>query len=243
MIKILLTAVGSGIVLWGFFIADLLPFGYRRVAAQHAELKAEYDDLSREVEKARLMVDGLPELEKEQLELEEQWKQAEALLPSDREVSGLLTQITQAGEQSGVAFELFKPGAVTPKDFYSENPVEVRVTAGFHQLGMFLSRLANLARLVNVEKLQLEGKKQEREEKEKPKGGIETGPNLDHTLTASFMATAYSLSEAQPADLPPAEAGAETKIGAKQNIKQNNANTRKAKAKAQAQARAKGGAH
>jgi type IV pilus assembly protein PilO len=230
IIKILLTVVGSGIVLWGFFVADLLPFGYKRVARQHDELQAEYDQLAREVEKARQMVDGLPELEREQRELEEKWQQAEELLPTDREVSELLTQITQAGEQSGVTFELFKPSPVRPKDFYNENPIEVRVTAGFHQLGMFLSRLANMARLVNVEKLALQGKEQLQEDKQAPKGGIENKPNLDHTLTASFMATAYSLREGGASSMPPAESGREEEIGDKQN-------NRKAKAQT------KGGAH
>lgn len=193
--KILLTVAGSAIVLWTFFLADLLPFGYKRVAQQKAELQVEYEGLERELEKARRMVDELPQLEREQRELEEKWKQAEALLPNDREVPELLTQITQAGDQSGVAFELFKPSGVRPKEFYNENPVEVQVTAGYHQLGMFLSRLANLARLVNVERLQLVGKEQRRPDKETKKTNIMQKPNLDHTLTASFLATAYSLQE------------------------------------------------
>jgi len=230
IIKILLTVVGAGVVLWGFFVADLLPFGYKRVARQHAELQTQYEDLTREVEKARQMVDGLPELEREQRELEDKWRQAEDLLPTDREVSDLLTQITQAGEQSGVTFELFKPGQVRSKDFYNENPVEVRVTAGFHQLGMFLSRLANLARLVNVEKLALQAKEQPREDKQSPSGGIEVKPNLDHTLTASFMATAYSLLDATRNGVPAAENGREEQIGGTRN-------GRKAKARIQ------GGAH
>jgi type IV pilus assembly protein PilO len=191
--KVALTVVITVILLWGYFMTSILPFGYKPRAEKTKALQAEYEKASAELEKARRSVDNLPQLERESAELQKKWKQAEALLPSDKEVAELLTQVTRAGEQSGVKFELFRPRTPKPQEFYNENPVEVRVSAGYHQLGMFLSRVANLPRLVNVSDLNLVGKESS-QNKKKAKA-----PS-DHTLVASFTATAYSLRDVPAVD-------------------------------------------
>jgi type IV pilus assembly protein PilO len=206
--KILLTAVVSVIVLWSFFFSDLLPIGYRRRAAESAKLKGEYESLAAELEKARRTVDALPRLEQENDELQRRWQEAQQLLPTDKEMARLLSQITQSGEEAGVGFELFKPGAPKPQEFYNENPIEVEVSCGYHQLGIFLSRLANLPRIVNISQLKLDGYDQKESEKKEEEG------REDHTLKANFLATAYSLRDpaAAPEEAPPAEPSAERKI-------------------------------
>jgi type IV pilus assembly protein PilO len=208
--RLLLTVVVVGVALWGYFVADFLPFGYRRQVKKIGELRAAQETVTAELEKARRTVNNLPQLEAEQQELERKWKQAETLLPSDREMPELLTQITQAGDQAGVSFELFKPGAARPQEFFNENPVDVQVKGGFHQVGVFLARLANLPRIVNVTSLDLEGTQQKGR-----KGGGHERPapgedRTDQTLVASFTATAYSLRDpSAPAEqAPPAEKGA-----------------------------------
>jgi type IV pilus assembly protein PilO len=203
--KLVLTLALCTVALWSFFLTDLLPFGYQRLSKRKTELRAQYETVSGELEKARRTVGNLPELERENAALETKWKQAETLLPSDREVAELLTQITQAGEQSGVTFELFKPDEPKPQEFYNENPVEIKVRGGFHQVGMFLARLANLSRIVNVAQLKLEALDPSRDAKKK--SALGDSDHTDQTLRASFTATAYSLRDVLPAQqqAPPAE--------------------------------------
>jgi type IV pilus assembly protein PilO len=199
--KILLTAFASVTILWAFFISDLLPFGYSRRSEEISKFETEHEELTAELEKARRTIGNLPRLEREYADLQRRWEEAQELLPSDKEIALLLTQITQAGEQAGVHFELFKPAAPRPQEFYNENPIDVQVACGYHQLGIFLSRLANLSRLVNVSGLQLDGyEEKEREEADESGRG-------EHLLTANFTATAYSLRDpaATPMQAPPAE--------------------------------------
>ena len=204
--RILLTVVTTVVLLWGYFVSSFLPFGYQPRAKETKELQTKYEDVTTELEKARRTVGKLPQLEAENAELLKKWKQAEALLPSDKEVSELLTQITRAGEQSGVEFEMFKPQSPKPQEFYNENPVQVKVTAGYHQLGMFLSRLANLPRLVNVADLNLASKEPDED------GRFPSG----RTLSASFTANSYSLRNATVVDdAAPAEASGRRGIPAK----------------------------
>jgi len=90
----------------------------------------------------------------------------------------LLRKVTAAGQQSGIEFQLFKPEAPVNQGFYSDNPVEVVIEGGYHQTGVFFSRLANLNRIVNVSHLKMEG--------------IESQEDTPFTVETSMVLTAYT---------------------------------------------------
>ncbi|MHB8079350.1 MAG: type IV pilus inner membrane component PilO, partial [Candidatus Krumholzibacteriia bacterium] len=140
-----------------YFFTTVLPVTYKARRAEIAKLDARHQELGRDLEKARLLVRNLARVEKEYEILHEQWSVAQMLLPQKNEMPALLRKVTAAGSQSGVEFQLFKPGAPVAREFYAENPVEVKVQGGYHQFGIFLSRLANLNRIVNVGNLKLKG--------------------------------------------------------------------------------------
>lgn len=71
-------------------------------------------------------------------------------LPNKAEVADLLVDISQTGLASGLEFELFKPEAEVPKDFYAELPVTIRVTGRYHEFGAFISGVAALPRIVTL---------------------------------------------------------------------------------------------
>jgi len=87
----------------------------------------------------------------------EQLKQIEASLgemikqmPTKAEVANLLIDISQTGLASGLEFRLFKPGSAIRKDFYSELPISIKVVGKYEELGLFVSGLASLPRIVTV---------------------------------------------------------------------------------------------
>ena len=71
-------------------------------------------------------------------------------LPNRSEMDALLTDINQAGLGRGLEFELFRPGQETPKDFYAELPITIKVTGSYHDLGRFASDAAQLPRIVTL---------------------------------------------------------------------------------------------
>jgi type IV pilus assembly protein PilO len=71
-------------------------------------------------------------------------------LPGKTEVAEILTDINRTGIQNGLEFELFKPGAENPKEFYAELPIEIRVIGNYHQFGNFVSGVAALPRIVTL---------------------------------------------------------------------------------------------
>ena len=140
-----------------YFLSAAYPFTYASRTETIAELDTHHQKLARDLERARLLVRNLERVEQEYAILNDQWKVAQALLPEENEMPDLLRKVTAAGQQSGIEFELFRPQTPVNKGFYSDNPVAVRVAGGYHQTGVFLSRLANLNRIVNVSGVNIEG--------------------------------------------------------------------------------------
>ncbi len=77
-------------------------------------------------------------------------------LPNKSEMEALLIDINQAGLGRGLQFELFKPGNETQKDFYSELPITIRLTGGYHDLGAFAGDIAKLSRIVSLTDIAIE---------------------------------------------------------------------------------------
>jgi type IV pilus assembly protein PilO len=145
IIGVLLVIVG-----YVYFFTSFIPFFYQPMKAHIGALSSDYEKMSAELEKARKTVDNLANLEAEFKKLHEKWLAAQSMLPQEKEVAELLRNVTRAGNQAGVDFLLFEPQKPVQKEFISENPVKVKVQGQYHELGIFLSKVANLDRIVNV---------------------------------------------------------------------------------------------
>jgi type IV pilus assembly protein PilO len=187
--KTMLGVMAVVILSYIYFGTSFLPINYPVRKAKIEAMEKEYTKLGAELEKARKMVGNLARLEVEYQRLHDQWLSAQELLPEAKEMPELLRQVTTAGNKSGVQFALFEPQPPSPREFYSEHPVRIKVRGNYHQVGIFLSRLANMQRIVNVSKLELN----HFELKGKGKNaGSRTVRSLN-TVEADFTLSAYTL--------------------------------------------------
>ncbi|MGD9604144.1 MAG: type 4a pilus biogenesis protein PilO, partial [Bradyrhizobium sp.] len=76
------------------------------------------------------------------------------------EVAALLVDISQQGLAAGLEFELFKPGAERPADFYVELPIQIRVIGDYHAFGNFISGVSDLPRIVTNHNIRIAPKDQ-----------------------------------------------------------------------------------
>lgn len=75
-------------------------------------------------------------------------------LPSKSEMDALLTDINQAGLGRGLQFELFRPGGETVKDgAFAEQPITIKVTGSYDDIGKFSSDIAMLSRIVTINEI------------------------------------------------------------------------------------------
>jgi len=153
--KTLIVAILIVIIGYVYFFTSFMPFFFQPQRARVNTLESEYDKISAELEKARKTVNSLARLEEEYARLHEKWEAAQSLLPQDKEVAQLLRKVTRAGSQSGVEFELFEPQLPVTREFITENPVKVKIRGEYHEVGVFLSKVANLDRIINVTDLKV----------------------------------------------------------------------------------------
>jgi len=95
-------------------------------------------------------------------------------LPNQTEIESLLTDISQTGIASGLEIEYFKPEGLSPKEFYAEFPIKLRVTGRYHEFGKFVSGVAALPRIVTMRNISIK----------KPKNKKGSGVLLEMEVTA-----------------------------------------------------------
>jgi type IV pilus assembly protein PilO len=83
-------------------------------------------------------------------------------LPSKSEMDALLTDINQAGLGRGLQFDLFRPGAEKMEGAFAEQPITIKVTGNYDDIGKFSSDIAMLPRIVTLNDISItpEGKTQ-----------------------------------------------------------------------------------
>ena len=106
-------------------------------------LKNEFETKQKKAAKFQDYKDQLTQIEASLAEMIRQ-------MPTKEEVASLLVDISQTGLASGLKFKLFKPEIPIPKDFYSELPINIEVLGKYQELGLFVSGLASLPRIVTI---------------------------------------------------------------------------------------------
>ncbi len=91
---------------------------------------------------------NLEPLQQQLDQMQDMLRQLLRQLPSKTEMPELLIDISQTALSAGLQSDLFQPGAETPKDFYAERPITLRMTGTYHQFGAFISGVASLPRVV-----------------------------------------------------------------------------------------------
>ena len=118
---------------------------------RRAELAAIQDRIDKGMETAR----KLPEFRAEVGGLEAKLEGLKAILPEEKDVADLLRRIQTMASQSNLTIRHFRPRAVTTKALHVEWPIELEVEGAYHNVGLFLDRVAKLPRIINVGKLEI----------------------------------------------------------------------------------------
>lgn len=146
----LVIAVATLAGAWYFYLSS---FEEDLVREQNTEAALRDD-----YEKKLLKAVSLEGLKKQREQVQQYVQQLEKQLPSKSEMAALLSDINQAGLGRSLQFELFKPGVEELKDYYAELPISVKISGGFHDMGMFASDIAHLSRIVTLNNISISPK-------------------------------------------------------------------------------------
>jgi len=147
--------------------------------------EASLQKLQSDLRQKQLIAANRPKLEAEIKALEKELEEALVRLPEEKEIPKLLTQVNTLGQQNGLDFLLFKPGAPVKKGFYAEMPIDMRVEGQYHALGGFLDRVSKLERIVNVSDIKVSPLAAQAQRAER----------ADRSIVADLKATTYTFLE------------------------------------------------
>ena len=128
-------------------------FLYMPKAAQIAASKNRLNTLASEVQVLQTIEAKNKEYKRMIDELSGQLDQARLQLPGEREIPVLLEQIARFGQESGIEFMSFRPSPEIPKDFYNEVPMALAIRGPFHNIGLFLDKISHYPRIISVQNL------------------------------------------------------------------------------------------
>ncbi len=94
-------------------------------------------------------------IKKQLLETQESFGALLKQLPNKSEMDALLTDINQAGLGRGLQVELFRPGAETIQGSFAEQPITIKVTGSYDDLGKFSSDISMLPRIVTLNEISI----------------------------------------------------------------------------------------
>ncbi|HDZ39819.1 MAG TPA: pilus assembly protein PilP [Marinobacter sp.] len=165
-IKAIVVLIVFGVILGGgywFFIKDQY--------VQLDRVEKTEQDLRKKYEEKAYQVANLEVFKAQMVEMEETFGALVRQLPSETEVPGLLEDITNTALGSGLELQEVKLQPEQKRDFYSELPINIRVSGSYHELASFVSSVASLPRIVTLHDLTI-----------KPTGG--DGERLDMQVVA-----------------------------------------------------------
>ena len=140
--------LGFGILI-GLVIFGLLWWLFVRDKSTELEgLERQETDLRAEFETKQGRAANLEPLKLQLAQMEQQLQQMLRQLPSKTEMPDLIVDVSQTALATGISNELFQPGPETPKEFYAEKPIALRMVGTYHQFGAFVSGVASLPRVV-----------------------------------------------------------------------------------------------
>lgn len=138
------------LVIGGFVYLLFLP-SYE----EYQGLIGKNETLQSKLQEDRRIADNLPKFQAEYEKMQDSLREALTQLPNAKEIPTLLTKISSLAKENRLEVLSFKPGKETPKGFYAELPIQLKVVGSFHEVAKFFFDVGNMSRIVNIGNLSL----------------------------------------------------------------------------------------
>lgn len=171
-------------VLLGFLA---LYFWHNRIYSKNNQKikvkETQYEAILTNLKNVELKAKSFENLKSEYESLLERYKTVELLLPEEKQVPLLLTQMHQGAQTSGITIREITPRTTYPLSFYNASDFSIQTTGNYHEFGNFLSRVANFPFIANISDLNLTS-------------GTSTDKKKE-TVQATFKMTTYFIKEGE----------------------------------------------
>ena len=146
-------------------------------------------DLTATFESKQKKAVNLAEYHKQLKQIESRLDDMMKQMPTKAQVANLLFEISQTASTSGLDSKLFQPETEVKQDFYIELPTSIEMIGTYEELGLFVSGVASMSRIVTVHDISITTTASEKTEKDTVKMAMK-----------ATIKTYTDLSEAENAD-------------------------------------------
>jgi type IV pilus assembly protein PilO len=144
---VLILVLGSARGIWQFVIKTEIP-DLEAKQRQEQELRASFE----QKQSRAANFDAY----REQLQnIEENFSTMLNKLPGKTEVDDLNEDISRTALSVGLEEKVFDPQTEIQRDFYAELPIRLRYEGSYHEIGQFISDIAQLPRIVTLHDIQI----------------------------------------------------------------------------------------
>lgn len=120
------------------------------VAREVSDARAQVETLKSQYATRAFQAANLPLLERRMQELDVRMGALLSMLPTDSEVPALLDDISDAARQQQLEIDFIRLASPEAHPFYITQPLDIQVRGDYHQLAAFVSRVAELPRIVTL---------------------------------------------------------------------------------------------
>jgi len=142
------------IIIWILVFVGALTAGYfvhvTNLQTDLAKSQAQESTLREDYRQKYFEAAHLEAYRQQQLEMEQSFEAILRQLPSDTEIPGLIEDITLVGLKNGLSFASIDLQPEEQHEFYVEKPIKIVVSGSYHDLGSFVSDVADLSRIVTL---------------------------------------------------------------------------------------------
>jgi len=141
---IIVAIIFIGCLVGGYF------FHIKNLQAELQNVAGAENNLRIEFEQKAFLAANLEEYRAQTVQMEESFTELLRQLPSETEVPGLVDDVTDTGEGSGLEFATINLEPEAIQEFYIELPMDIEVVGDYHDFGTFVSGVASLDRIVTL---------------------------------------------------------------------------------------------
>jgi type IV pilus assembly protein PilO len=128
---------------------------YSKYDQQIAAQTQEFERITTELRNVEMKAKSLEALKLEYTELLDRYNDIEALLPEVKQIPSFLVQLHTASSLTGTKITGIQPLDIGGEQFYNVASFEISMTGAYHDIGSFISYVANFPFIANVDNLQL----------------------------------------------------------------------------------------
>ena len=113
------------------------------------------NDLQVVIAKSLQQQKQLEQLKKEAQELEEKLDKLKTVLPLEKETDQIFRSVQQQATTSALRILRVAPRPLIDHEVYTEWPIDMEITGTYHNVGIFLDKIRQLPRIVNITGLRM----------------------------------------------------------------------------------------